>query len=349
MTENSVVSIALDNIANAHREGAHVIFSERNVAEHLLSIGESLGGRTKQTLRNVINRYAQLAEFAETVEVKIFIGLFDNIHAVIENGKRFIKIPVACVTSSLLQKPYLLVENIDDAKFYGFLTTELASKLNFSGHLSFEAYNGGGNTTGNVYEHLKNSTDRLCLCIVDSDRRFPTSKPGETANKVLASDKTDPSPLTESFVLPVCSVENLIPWKWLEDAYSQSEDMKKRLKMYECHHVDDVWPFLQLKKDIRCADLRETQKAFSVFWSDKLKCRDDVARCVAGGACTKRDDCSTTFLAAVSGSPLGAVIPKLSERTIGACDAVPTVKAAWQSIAQLVSAWSCGGPQLSAG
>lgn len=349
LADEHPVSIALDLIANANREGAHLIFADRDVASHLLSIGEDLHTRTQQTLKHVYNRYTQLAELARTVCVKLLIGEFANITLEMKDNQRLIKVPASRVSSTLLQKPYLLVENLDDAIFYKFITSELAGEVQFGGNIAFEPYNGGGNTTGNVYDHIKRTGDRLCLCIVDSDRRFPGAGSGETASKVEASDRKEPSALAESFVLPVCSVENLIPFDFLRNAFHGDKTVSGRLDLYEPHHREELWPYFQLKKDIRCADLRDPQKGFSRFWTEKLGCGDQVRQCASGDGCEKRDRCATTVLPPVSQKPLDAVLTGLSEKTLKSSSPLPSVRSAWLAIAKLVSAWSCGGPQRAAG
>jgi hypothetical protein len=281
--------------------------------------------------------------------VKVLVGTFVGLSSEILNGQRLIKIPVQNVTSGLLQKPYLLVENLDDAIFYRFVTTELAKDINLATNVVFEPCNGGGNTTGNVYRHIKDAGERLCVCIVDSDRRFPAAGFGDTASKVINSDRDSPSALTESFVLPVCSIENLVPFEFLRKAYAQDPIVSARLNTYQQHHLDEIWPFLQLKKEIKCADLRETKKGFSVFWAAKLACEEMVKGCAESIGCESRDDCATTVLPAVSGGPLGKVLPDLTAGTLKLCAPVPTVKAAWLAVARLISAWACGGMQVAAG
>ncbi len=349
LTDEHPLAIALDIIANANREGCHVVFSDRDVADHLLSIGAALSGRTKQALKHIYNRATQLAEFAEIAYVKLLVGDFSEISHEKIGNQRLIKVPANSINSALLQKPYLLVENLDDAIFYRFITEQLNDELNSLGTVAFEPYNGGGNTTGDVYDHIKGTAERLCLCIVDSDRRFPGASPGETASKVEASDRIRPSALAESYVLPVCSIENLIPFDFLRKVFQGDKTITERLDVYEAHHRDEIWPFVQLKKDIRCADLCDERRAFSIFWTERLGCTELISKCVSTQQCEKRDKCATTILPPVSHSPLDAVLSGLDSMTLKATTPLPSVKAAWVLIARLISAWCCGGPHLAVG
>lgn len=349
----SSVSIALDNIANAQREGNHLIFAELSTLEALKKSSAWFSPRTNAVLQRAANRFPQLARFARSVCVKLVVGDFGVQSEEMREGCRTILCPIGSVTTGLLQRTLLLVENLTDATYYQWITEHVLAGGEFRDcHMSIEAYPGGGNTTAEAYEHIKQNTSRLCLCIVDSDIRSPGTTHGETAAKVSRSDAQYPSPRTGHYVLDVCSIENLIPFETFESAWGRDPNLRGRLEQFRRFHVDERWPYLQLKKDVKCIEL-QSEKAFAVFWRPVLASEASLAACEnekRETKCTKRDDCHVTALPSLASSPLNAALSTLKNGALREpFQLLPRVAAAWSEIARLIMGWCCGSPLAAAG
>ncbi|KAA0180819.1 hypothetical protein FX016_13305 [Cupriavidus gilardii] len=349
----SFVCVALDNIANAQREGNHLVFAELSTLEALRKYNGWFSPRTNAVLQRAANRFPQLTRFARSVCVKLLVGDFNAQSVEMREGCRTILFPVESVTTSLVQRTLLLVENVTDATYYQWITEHVLAGGEFRDcHMSLEAYQGGGNTTGEAYEHIKHNTSRLCLCIVDSDIRSPEAAHGDTAAKVWRSDHRRPSPRTDHHVLDVCSIENLIPFEVFESAWASDPNLRSRLDEYRPLYVDERWPYLQLKKDVKCIEL-QSEKAFSVFWHPVLATEATRAACENDereAKCTRRDDCDVIALRSLASSPLNAALSTLNDNASrGPFKLLPRVAAAWSEIARLIIGWCCATPPVAAG
>ncbi|WP_122687423.1 hypothetical protein [Pseudomonas viridiflava] len=326
----------LELLSIAQREGNHIVFSEVDVAERLLEIV----GEERQTiaslLKRIINQYPKIAALACRVGRKLLVGDFDSSSIQLDND--IIKCPIAVVDSNMIQKSYLLVENLTDANFYSWITKSVIkdSSLN-SVTLGFEAYQGGGDTTASAYAHLKSNTKRLCLCIVDSDVRAPTLSVGATPGKVLLSDLKQPSPITCAHVISVCSIENLIPFSFFERAWAGDINYKERLGVYRLHHREDHWRYLQLKKHIKCFEVHGGG-VFSKYWGRALS---TVKKGCDGKICDSKKSCPHNQLDQLSAAPMTTALTQIGGAYGDLSELLPDVRKAWEDIASQILDWCC--------
>lgn len=247
-----IASSAINIIALSRKDGNHFIFSEIDVAIELIRILD-LQDIAKSILKRVVNKYSEKAAMAENIRIRILVGDFNETSIDMDDEKKskIIKIPISRVNISFVQKTYLLVENYTDAKFYKILTKNTPiGRI----PIDFEAFPGGGDTTADALLNISKS-NRLCLCIVDSDIRFEGGVEGATAKKVI-STSIDISPsLTEYYVLPVSSAENLIPIETLKLSVSHDHGQVDRIEGLRNIYNDNAWPYLGLKKGLRCIDV----------------------------------------------------------------------------------------------
>ena len=76
--------------------------------------------------------------------------------------------------------------------------------------LHCERRGGGGQTTAAEFATIQNSKNRLCLCITDSDKRYPGADLGDTA-KAVQQVRDAGQHLCELLHLEVRAIENLLP------------------------------------------------------------------------------------------------------------------------------------------
>jgi len=225
-------------------------------SEILLIVGRNSGSASSLLLR-LINQYPKVAGLAYGIKLRVLVGDFDKAATKTVEGVRVIEYPLGLVNSGLLQKSLVLVENLTDADFYKWVANVVLMETEFRGvSLALEGYPGGGNTTAEAYDNLKENTSRLCLCIVDSDIRAPLLGPGDTAKKVLKSDRDRPVVRAGSHVIGACSIENLIPFFFFEEAWRYDPNYSSKLSLYKVHYREGHWKYLQLKKNISCFELR---------------------------------------------------------------------------------------------
>ncbi|WP_219271959.1 hypothetical protein [Pseudomonas sp. Xaverov 83] len=334
-----VVSV-LELLSVAQREGSHLVFAELDVADGLIGMLEGRDGSARSLLLKVINQYPRIGSLAYGVKLKALIGDFELPQVSVVEGVRRIEYPLGLVNSNLLQKSLILVENLTDADFYRWITNAVLIDTNFSGvSLALEGYPGGGNTTAEAYDNLKANTSRLCLCIVDSDIRAPLLGPGETAKKVIKSDLIAPVVRANYHVIGACSIENLIPFYFFEQAWRDDPNYSEKLEVYRAHYREGHWKYLQLKKNISCFELYGGS-AFSVYWSSELAAVE-VGCVVDRPSCGRKSSCNEYKLPLLSGSPLGAALPLIKAAVIERQQLLPDIRVAWENIAEEILGWCC--------
>lgn len=331
-----LVAEKLELLWIAHREGHHILFSEIDTAESLLEALGSASSSATSLLKRLINQYPKIASLAYHVHRKLLVGDFGNGALQLVGGA--IRCSPGLINSNMIQKTVLLVENLSDADFYEWITKIAHQQSEFGTvHLEFEGYSGGGDTTADVYIHIKKKTSRLCLCIVDSDVRAPALGVGVTAKKVLHDDKQNPLPRSDAHVIGACSIENLIPFSAYEHVWRADAELVSRLDVYKRHYREGHWRYLQLKKHITCFETHG-KSAFSLYWSPALA--DSEYGC-SNKACESKKDCASHKLVQLSSSPLKATFDYLQSVPVDMTELLPDIRLAWDNVAREILNWCC--------
>lgn len=336
-TENlRIITEKLELLWLAQREGNHILFSEIDVAEALIDIIGPNSNSANSLLKRLINQYPKTASLAYQVLRKLLIGEFSEEKLELKGNN--IQCHPTLINSNMIQKSILLVENLNDADFYEWITKQILQNSEFGTvRLEFEGYPGGGDTTANAYIRIKEKSFRLCLCIVDSDIRAPGTQPGPTAKKVLKDDQNNPLPRAQTHVLSVCSIENLIPFSAYEYAWRNDLALAARLDTYRAHYRDGHWRYLQLKKHTTCFETHG-ESAFSKYWAPLLS--ESKEGCI-DKVCAAKKECEKHKLVQLSSSPMEATQAHLKATPIEVSDLLPDIRSAWEMIALDILTWCC--------
>lgn len=166
----------------------------------------------------------------------------------------------------------LMGENLIDARIFALVAATYASRSDWGlkDPLSFELEGGNGSQTGNRLQ--ERGTGQLVLCLVDSDKKWPHARDGETARdaqkhwKRLRSASTPSSPECTSVtwleVLNTHELENLLPPRlfrlvyqgWCKPARELVELLSKHPFSGEPKE-EQSWRFLDLKAGIKGLDV----------------------------------------------------------------------------------------------
>jgi len=299
---------------------------------------------TVSILRRSINKFSEKAAMAEILKVRAVIGNYDVLTTELVDGKTKIKIPVDRVNIAFVQKTYLLVENLADAKFYKLLNegTDLGRIP-----IDFEAYPGGGNTTGEALSYIS-TLNRMCLCIVDSDVRYSGGPLGETAKKVVSASKKIIPSLTAFYVLPVSSVENLIPMETLIAVAKDDHVQVSRIKSLEPIYTDIAWPYFGLKRGIRCSDIVNLDHPSKLFWGQFSEENINLKSCTLEQCVVKK--CANFIYPSLGSDTLNKTVSFLEkEKKFSNTSNIATIHKAWGELSEHITAWCCSGAPVFSG
>lgn len=214
--------IVLGNILDACREGRHFIWIPKNEIKHLTQqegAFDFLSLAQKDTLDKLYHNIGDDgAQYLSTLSIFIEIHFDDSTQPILDT-KKIVKSYRDFLNSESLREITLLVENLDDGKFYHELAL-VYQERNYPKHDRIKLVNkpmlGGGSTTYTVFKQECSYAQPL-LCILDSDKTHPNQTTyGETAKKVLSEKEKVVNKIVDVHILHVRAIENLMPMNILK-------------------------------------------------------------------------------------------------------------------------------------
>jgi hypothetical protein len=208
-----------ENIMIAYKESKHIIcISPKKVSELLED--NTISTNSKELLKH----YKNHSKSYNIINVKNFFNLIINIvenkeKIYIEDNIEYRDIMYSkFLDTSSIQKAILLGENVDDIPIYEIFVKYYQSKINLNSFdIVYNKRGGGGNTISKEYGEIYNTGENFCLCLLDSDKRYPAqTKYGATAQQVVDLDKNYKKQnnfnyKTRYYVLSVLELENCLP------------------------------------------------------------------------------------------------------------------------------------------
>jgi hypothetical protein len=218
-------------------------------AVELLALGRRHGRLVLTSSRELL-KYLSTCEKLDKSSRGVFIYLYENypINAIIlqkisfyveivnENNHMEVKLndPVTVLELSfdfihdinIVNGTVVLAENQFEIDFYKIVCQCFKYNHDLTGLPSFcQNHMGGGNTTARIYNNFQNEKKSFCLCLADSDRKYPGASIGDTLNALLRID--DPNNyLCQIIGLESREVENLIPLLFLDKACENDVNYK---------------------------------------------------------------------------------------------------------------------------
>lgn len=130
--------------------------------------------------------------------------------------------------------PLMLAENEEDIEFYKFVGQYFVKKTGLGNlNINFEGKNGGGSTISNVLERIISERNRMCLCIVDSDRKYRDASPGDTMQRIIKVTQDIFQDYFEVLLLEIHEIENIIPISVLQKTVDENNLEKQGLLFFK--------------------------------------------------------------------------------------------------------------------
>lgn len=155
-------------------------------------------------------------------------------------------------------KSQLVCEDLNDGIFFTHVLEWYINKSRNNVSFDLHKVNGGGE---NTYKAIKNEIkEQHCtICIIDTDKRFPTDIPAANSTYSRCVNLGINSPIYKLLPLQVHELENLIPLNYINafDVWvnGKPDDVKhKKAFDYLCTDAENVLPFFDYKKGIKNND-----------------------------------------------------------------------------------------------
>lgn len=352
-TEQEIIG-AVDLLAHAYRYGLHLIFAEPSILEYL-SISPKISPAANSVFQHIYSRFPQIGNYQNIFLFRIEVVSGDGIlHLQNINDRKVIQISAQFINPSIINSTMLLSENLNDVRLYEIIGRVFVIRSNIGNvNLNFEASLGGGSTVSEYYQGIQSEGNRLCLCILDSDKTNPESKYGDTAQRTLNVD--DPKqPLCHLVILESREVENIIPVPVLQEVVTG--DAKRvgalyfleRLKHYEGLNCK---MYLDYKNGIRVFDIRESdhKSEYYKYWASNLKTIGIPLQCQAAAECESRQECTCIVFNGFGEKNLYLTLDYLAKVTIHKINEFvdDTVRDEWDMLGEIVLSWGCASQQIS--
>lgn len=350
---------ALFYIALGRREGKHLIFCEARNTMKVFAEYTGLGSDTRAIYQNILNRlpskkryYERLIRYVRVVAEDTGIS-WRNV-----GSQKEIKISAASIDdSALIQQTILLCENEADCKLYEKMASVYMIWASMGKIIiRYEPRGGGGDTTADQYKAIQHSRRRLCLCLSDSDQKYPNGPIGDTAKKLKKISQ--PDTLCEHETIGVREIENLIPTAMFSQVSKGNRDRMPCidfLEKLEESRSSETRQFLDLKSGLSGKEyfdlLSKNQEYWQSFW-DTIRpfgMSEIKQGCLNNQTCSTPEKCNCFLFTGFGDKILKDIVNMQvpTDHKIAEMVGDP-LKPCWERYGELVAAWCCGHSRIVA-
>lgn len=255
------------------RSGVHLVSGDREVLGALSEFSD-ISSSARAIFKKSVARHAQAGSVFNAMSVYALIDFGrDGLETSCENNKTVIKIPIGYVANLIAQASTDIVyEDVNDAVVYGVVANWYSNAILNNPNLPTRStpVQGGGSRTYVTYNLKQQDAKTFCLCITDSDKKYPDDEPGETSSKVRAIEDAS-KPLSFHLDLDFHEIENLIPLGFLDGlaGTNEAKSIIAELRKAEANQEKVAKLYWDFKKGLR-GHYAKTCEGFRGYWYQAL-------------------------------------------------------------------------------
>ncbi|SFJ22450.1 hypothetical protein SAMN05216206_3743 [Pseudomonas guineae] len=263
----------IQGLAFMLRSGVHLVSGDRNTLTAISNL-EEISSSARASFKRAVARHAQANSVLNHMSTYVLVDYGRaEITSSVENGTKVIKIPISNFSSIIAQiSTEVVYEDINDAVIYNIVAQWYSETILNNPHLRIKSkpVQGGGSRTCDIYNSKQISADTFCLCITDSDKKYPTDTPGDTSTKVRNIEDTL-KPLSFHLNLDFHEIENLIPLEFLRGiaGTDDAREIIAALKLADENQHQEAKLFWDYKKGVRAHYLKNNER-FRSYWCAAL-------------------------------------------------------------------------------
>lgn len=349
--ENTVAKlVALSNIMRMAYHGKHIVKIESSDFDFIK--GSDLFGYEIKSIASMINENKrEVGAIADEVSILIEVDFLKNekhVSAQKKNG-----LDVLTISYHLFEENdgscHLLVENTIDFKLYNYIAKTYSKVFsNCHAEIHLEIIDGGGS---NIYEIFKTQrdTNKICLCIVDSDKKHPGGPLGGTSSQFQKKDK-ELNRLSLVKIIDSHEAESIIPIKHIENTMTHFKYPPKNIEQLDIMKSAYVKKpasklFIDHKVGLKKHKAITLDNLHGNFWniafdlqSINKSCTKDCKIC--------NEDCMV--FSGLGEGMLNNSIELLEKTSFHKIIEIiePELKAIWQEIGKSLYSWGCGQKKM---
>jgi hypothetical protein len=334
--------------------GNHFFISDRSTLKRLID-SQSFSEKTQAQLLDVYNKLPQYGLFIEFETYVEVVGQ-DVACKVSNNGSDcIIRVsPKIIMNSRITERVVFLAENIRDTRLYKrigqvFLKQKrLLSLIN----INFDAVGGGGSCISEQYQSYLTEGQKLCFCLVDSDKKYAKDSLGGTASRLCQIHEnhirnSESDYFCSYYIIPIREIENMVPTSILFEVVDGNEQRRVFMNLFE--QLERTSPkarfYIDIKNGVNLRDIMVSNNKPEIdYWLQQLRPFLDKCNYLKWGEC--RDDCS--FCVIISGmgeNILPNVIDKFQimtpQKILETLSRNPLVLEQWMKTGENIFQWCC--------
>lgn len=349
---NLAVITALERISIAYKYGKHLVYAKFPLLNKLCKL-KYLNKQVRDVYSNIKKQASTQYVLVQKIDSRILLTTHKGC---VRAGCLHIN-PCDLAEFEWFEETHLLVENLTDSKFYGYLVEYYKRSKLIKCSTCFYPLQGGGDTIKQVYKFEIDIKQHLCLSIVDSDKKYPNGKIGQTASELKKwHNKNKPINGNIYIMQHVREVENLIPLNVLQYYVGHTGH-----QIFSENLLLDFSYFDMKEGLLRC----KTDTNLFNYWSQQftnysqLKTALQVCKLCAeySKPSPKPADCLSVCNTRCIIDGFGAkTLENLLKNNnsdnwfsnIGDTDLTQSQKSEWTAIGKIIFEWSCSAPKLRA-
>lgn len=233
----------LEQLANAYKYGKHIIFLSHEQVASILRI-KYLSSSSHSFYKELRESIYSLNTLKDKIKFSVIISCNSP-----NNPEKLWIDPTKRKALELYEETHLLVENLLDIEFFEYVVSYYRNNNKLRQHpICYFPLHGGGNTTKTVYKKEIELKQHFCLAILDSDKKYPGDKYGQTSED-LRSIHDSENPFNCGYYRMECvsEIENLIPISVI-DKFGYKTNANPILQIGSLSYVD-------MKKGVVCCNI----------------------------------------------------------------------------------------------
>lgn len=352
---NGKAITAMENIALARRDGNHLVLGDPDTIKYCAT-SDKLSAIARGVYHRIHSRLSTerglLSDFNYIIEVVKSGGHLNKRN---KGTQTILSIPIDYFqTSALVQPTIFLCENQVDVDLYLLFAKAWLHYKRINSNLVCDKRGGGGSNIAEEYRVVQQSRNKLCLCIVDSDRKDPNSVIGSTAKAVRNVHDTT-QPLCDYSITNSREAENLVPLIAYSDVSARDPQKIRAFEFLEKvvnKGPHEILPYLDLKSGTYLRSIKSSNTAWT-FWEGYLPQLSYYGSLVKSECispdCHKCDPCESKIFLGFNDvlKDMTANLTKAGHRKL-----LESIHAIVSddvlNIGETVSSWCCGSERLCA-
>lgn len=261
----------LKDLCFSYSHGFHYIYASKPLLGRI-SLLKNLDESQRYLFAKLKSKLKSIMSIRDSVMIRCHISYRTT--SSIEDGCIYLN-PDEYENFNFFAETVLIGENLNDCKFFTHICDKyLCCHRLWGANYAFGKIPGGGGTTVDVYDNEIEQRQKFCLCIVDSDKKYPTDVIGATATDVKNLHNNKKPLLCDYYIMEHLSeVENLLPHDMVRRVCASKNNLHKFLSL-------DI-AFLDMKKGIVKGVLQniKAKEYYCDLMGDFKQIVDDITNC----------------------------------------------------------------------